>query len=33
MSDATLVRAHRHSAGARKRGAAATRRPGAAAAG
>ena len=31
--DATIVRAHQHSAGARKRGATATRRSGAAAAG
>jgi transposase len=32
MIDATIVRAHQHSAGARKKGAAATRRSGAAAA-
>lgn len=33
MIDATIVRAHQHSAGARKKGAAATRRSGAAGAG
>ena len=33
MIDATIVRAHQHSAGARKRGATATRRSGAAGAG
>ena len=33
MSDATIVRAHQHSAGARKKGATATRRSGAAGAG